>query len=274
MSGSNGVSETPVPRRLLNAVAALIGIWLILPLAIIVPISFSGEDSFRFPPRQWTLSRYASLADPTWYTAFLNSCLIAGLVALASAVFGVLVAFALTRSRSHVMSVLRAVVLAPQVVPIIVFGLGLYLVFLRWNITGTLLGFVIGHTVLAIPFVVVPVSAALETFDRNLERASASLGAGPVSTFFQITFPIIRPAVLSGAFLAFLASFDELVLALFLKSPSYYTLPVLLYRRMTDSIDPTVAAVATIELVIVSGCVIAALVFQSRELRRSPLRHG
>lgn len=272
MSGSSGISAPHTSRWLLCAVAALIGIWLILPLAIIVPISFSGEDSFRFPPQQWTFARYASLADPSWYTAFLNSCVIAALVALASAVLGVLVAFGLTRSRSPAMLVLRAVVLAPQVVPIIVFGLGLYLVFLRWNITGTLLGFVIAHTVLAIPFVVVPVSAALETFDRSLERASASLGAGPVATFFQITFPIIRPAVLSGAFLAFLASFDELVLALFLKSPSFYTLPVLLYRRMTDSIDPTVAAVATIELVIVSGFVIAALALQSRELRRSQLR--
>lgn len=169
-------------------------------------------------------------------------------------------------------SVVYEDILAPQVVPIIVFGLGLYLVFLRWNITGTMLGFVIAHTVLAIPFVVIPVVAALETFDRSIERASASLGAGPFSTFVQITFPIIRPAVFSGAFLAFLSSFDELVLALFLKSPSFYTLPVLLYRRMTDTIDPTVAAVATLELVVVSICVIVALAIQSR--RESSVRAG
>ncbi|WP_181180657.1 ABC transporter permease [Mesorhizobium sp. B2-4-6] len=239
-------------------------VWLLLPLAIIVPISFSGEDSFRFPPRVWTLARYENLADPIWYTAFLNSCCIAVLVALVSALLGVFAAFGITRSRSFVTSVLRAMVLAPQVVPIIVFGLGLYLVFLRWNITGTMLGFVVAHTVLAIPFVVIPVTAALETFDRSLEKASASLGAGPLATFLQITFPIIRPAILSGTFLAFLASFDELVLALFLKSPSFYTLPVLLYRHMTDSIDPTVAAVATIELVVVGSCVVLALIMQSR----------
>lgn len=258
--------------RMLRVSAFIIGVWLMLPLAIIVPLSFSGEDSFRFPPQTWTLMRYSSLADPIWYTAFLNSCVIAMLVAFLSAVIGILAAFFITRSGSFLVSAIRAVILAPQVVPIIVFGLGLYLVFLRWNITGTMLGFVIAHTVLAIPFVVIPVVAALETFDRSIERASASLGAGPLSTFVQITFPIIRPAVFSGAFLAFLSSFDELVLALFLKSPSFYTLPVLLYRRMTDTIDPTVAAVATLELVVVSICVIVALAIQSR--RESSVRAG
>lgn len=262
MSGTDRTSAKS--SRTLHIAAVVIGVWLMLPLAVIVPISFSGEDSFRFPPQSWTLMRYANLADPVWYTAFLNSCFIAILVAIVSAVLGVLAAFGITRSRSPLMSIIRVTILAPQVVPIIVFGLGLYLVFLRWNITGTLLGFVVAHTVLAVPFVVVPVVAALETFDRNLERASASLGAGPIATFVQITFPIVRPAVLSGTFLAFLSSFDELVLALFMKSPSFYTLPVLLYRRMTDSIDPTVAAVATIELVVVSGCVALALIIQSR----------
>ncbi|MBW0370812.1 ABC transporter permease [Ensifer adhaerens] len=261
MTETNKTARTP---RLLIVAATLIGVWLVLPLIVIVPISFSGEDSFRFPPRTWTLDRYFSLADPVWFNAFLNSCAIAFLVALLSALLGMFVAFGITRSKSIIVSGLRVAILAPQVVPVIVFGLGLYLVFLRWNITGTMLGFVIAHTVLAIPFVVVPVTAALETFDRSLERASASLGAGPVATFVQITFPLIRPAVLSGSFLAFLSSFDELVLALFMKSPSFYTLPVLLYRRMTDSIDPTVAAVATIELVIVATGVVFAMFLQSR----------
>ncbi|MFN7269016.1 MAG: ABC transporter permease [Cereibacter sp.] len=246
----------------------LIALWLVLPLFIIVPISFSGEDSFSFPPRTWTLARYASLGDPAWTSAVLNSLAVAALVAVLSAVLGTLAAFAIARSRSGVMALVRALILSPQVVPIVVFGLGLYLVFLRWNMVGTLWGFVIAHTVLAVPFVVIPVSAALQTFDRSLERASASLGAGPMATFRQVTLPIIRPAVLSGAFLAFLSSFDEVVLALFLKSPSYYTLPVQLYRRMTDTIDPTVAAVATLELCLVIAGVVIALILQSR--RPSP----
>lgn len=255
-----------ISRRLLYAAAALIGIWLVLPLAIIVPISFSAEDSFRFPPSSWTFARYEALTESTWYTAFLHSCLIGVLVATVSALLGTLTAFGITRSRSALMSALRAMVLAPQVVPIIVLGLGIYLVFLRWNLIGTVPGFVIAHTVLAVPFVVIPVTASLETFDRSLEKASASLGAGPLATFWQITFPIIRPAILSGTLLAFLASFDELVLALFLQSPSFYTLPVLLYRSMTDSVDPTVAAVATIELVVVIGGVLTVLIVQTRRV--------
>jgi putative spermidine/putrescine transport system permease protein len=259
------MSDPTAPsNRILIVASAVIAVWLVLPLAIIVPISFSGEDSFSFPPKTWTLARYANLADPTWTSALLNSLVIAALVAVVSSVLGTLTAFGVTRSNSSLMTFVRALVLAPQVVPIIVFGLGLYLVFLRWNLVGTLQGFVIAHTVLAIPFVVIPVSAALQTFDQGLERASASLGAGPFATFFQVTFPIVRPAVLSGAFLAFLSSFDEVVLALFMKSPSFYTMPVQLYRRMTDTIDPTVAAVATLELILVISGVVIALVLQAR----------
>lgn len=255
--------------RLLVFSSAIIALWLVLPLFIIVPISFSGEDSFSFPPKSWTLARYESLTDPIWTSAFLNSVLIAIVVAILSSVLGTMAAFGIVRSKSRLMSILRVLVLAPQVVPIIVFGLGLYMVFLRWNLVGTMSGFVIAHTVLALPFVVIPVTAAIQIFDESLERASASLGAPPHQTFLNVTLPIIRPAVLSGALLAFLSSFDEVVLALFIKSPSFLTLPVQLYRRMTDTIDPTVAAVATLELILVISGVIIALMLQSRHSKKS-----
>lgn len=257
--------DTFAPKhRILIVICLIIAIWLMLPLVIIVPISFSGEDSFSFPPKSWTLARYASLANLTWTSAVSNSLLIATLVAALSSVLGTLAAFGITRSKSTLMVLVRVLILSPQVVPIVVFGLGLYLVFLRWNLVGTLGGFVISHTVLAVPFVVISVSAALQTFDQSLERASASLGASPLATFYQVTFPIIRPAVLSGGFLAFLSSFDDVVLALFMKSPSFYTLPVQLYRHMTDTIDPTVAAVATLELCLVIVGVVIVLILQSR----------
>lgn len=260
-------SGSRAPRLVLGSLCTLVGLWLVMPLGLIIPISFSGEDSFSFPPRVWTWQRYASLADPMWGRAFANSLVIALLVAFVSAVLGTLAAFAIARSRSRLVSMLRVLILAPQIVPIIIVGLGVYLVFLRWGLNGTILGFVLAHSALGLPFVVIPVVAALQTFDRSLERASASLGAGPLATFFQVTFPMIRPAILSGALLAFLASYDELVLALFLQSPSFLTLPVLLYRRMRDVIDPTVAAVATLQLLFVIGCVLLALVTQSRRNR-------
>lgn len=251
-------------RRILVACAVVTGAWLVLPLLVIMPISFSGENSFAFPPRTWSLDRYRELADPVWTTALLHSLVIAAIVALVAAVLGTLTAFGVVRSPSRLMALVRSFVLAPQVVPIVIVGLGIYLVFLRWQITGGYLGFVIAHTAMALPFVVIPVAASLQTFDRDLERASSSLGAGPLATFVQVTFPIIRPAVLSGTFLAFLSSFDELILALFLQSPSFFTLPVLLYRRMTDTIDPTVAAVATLQLVFVIACVVVALILQRK----------
>lgn len=251
-------------RWMLAALCTLISLWLILPLAVIVPISFSGEDSFAFPPQSWTLARYANLLTPQWTQALLNSIVVAASVAALCAVLGTLAAFAIVRSRSRAMVALRLLILAPQVVPIIIVGLGVYLVFLGWQLTGTVLGFVIAHTALSLPFVVIPVAASLQTFDRSLERASASLGAAPLATFCQVTFPIIRPAILSGTLLAFLGSFDELVLALFLQSPTFVTLPVLLYRRMTDTIDPTIAAVATLQLGFVIACVIVALVLERR----------
>jgi putative spermidine/putrescine transport system permease protein len=261
-------------RTILGIFCTVIALWLVLPLVIVVPISFSAEDSFAFPPRHWTIQRYADLADPTWTSAVLNSVTIAVLVAVISAVLGTLAAFGMTRSRSKLVGLIRILVLAPQVVPVIIVGLGVYLVFLRLHLNGTLLGFVLAHSAMALPFFVIPVAASLETFDRSLERASASLGAGWTATFWQVTFPIIWPAVLSGMFLAFLSSFDELVLALFLQSPSFLTLPVLLYRRTTDAIDPTVAAVATVELTAVIGCVIVALVLQSRREARLNGRAG
>jgi putative spermidine/putrescine transport system permease protein len=261
-------SGSRASRLCLGIVCTLVGFWLILPLGLIIPISFSGEDSFSFPPRSWTLERYASLTDPMWGRAFMNSLVIGLLVALVSALLGTFAAFAIARSRSRVVSILRVLILAPQIVPIIIVGFGVYLVFLRWDLTGTILGFVLAHSALGLPFVAIPVVAALQTFDRNRERASASLGAGPFATFLQVTFPIIRPAIFSGALLAFLASFDELVLALFLQSPSFLTLPVLLYRRMRDVIDPTIAAVATIQLVCVISCVLVALVVGSRRQSR------
>lgn len=255
-------------RLLLGILCTIVALWLLLPLALIVPISFSGENSFAFPPRSWTWQRYGALADPMWLGSLANSLLVGVLVALVCSVFGTLAAFALTRSRSRVMPVLRILVLAPQIVPVVIVGLGVYLVFLRWQLTGTVTGFVLAHSAVALSFVVIPVAASLSTFDQNLERASASLGAGPIPTFFQVTLPVIRPAILSGALLAFLASFDELVLALFLQSPSFLTLPVLLYRRMRDVIDPTIAAVATVELACVTAGVIIAFVLQGRAAKQ------
>lgn len=250
-----------------------VGAWLILPLVAIVPISFSAQDSFAFPPREWTLNRYTSLLDDQWVGPLLNSLLVAFATCILCAIFGTLASFGIVRSKSRFTGVVRLLILAPQIVPIVVVGLAIYLVFLRWHVTGTWWGYALAHTVLCLPFVVIPVTAALQTFDQRLELASASLGAGPITTFWSVTLPLIRASVMSGTLLAFLGSFDELVVALFLQSPTFLTLPVQLYRSMTDTIDPTVAAVATIEMTLVVFGVVVTQIVQGRRLRSASI-HG
>lgn len=263
-------SGAQVSRWLRNGLCMLIAAWLILPLVAIVPISFSAQDSFAFPPTEWTLDRYRGLLDDQWISPVLNSLLVASVTGLLCAVFGTLAAFGIARSNSRLIGAVRLLVLAPQIVPIVVVGLAIYVVFLRWQLNGTWWGYALAHTVLCLPFVVIPVTAALQTFDQRLELASASLGARPMTTFWQITLPLIRPAVLSGTLMAFLGSFDELVVSLFLQSPTFYTLPVQLYRSMTDTIDPTVAAVATIEMGLVVAAVATLQIVQGRKQRAMP----
>lgn len=265
-SGTSG----RVWRWLRTVLCFFIAGWLILPLITIVPISFSAQDSFAFPPRELTLDRYRALADEKWLKPLMHSVIVATITSVLCAVFGTLASFGLARSTARWVGAVRLLVLAPQIVPIVVVGLGIYVVFLHWHFTGTWWGFALAHTVLCLPFVVIPVTAALQTFDQRLELASASLGASPMATFRSVTFPLVRPAILSGIFLSFLGSFDELVVSLFLQSPTFLTLPVQLYRSMTDNIDPTVAAIATIQMTLVVIGVVVMQFLQTKASRHPP----
>lgn len=246
---------------------AFVSLWLVIPLAVVVGLSFTGQQSFTFPPKSWSLHWYRALSDSKWITAAQNSIVIGLASAVLAAVLGTAASLALVRSRSRMLRSLRLLVLAPQITPVLIVALGIYLVFLRWRLVGTYEGFVLAYTGLALPFVVIPVTAALETFDRDLEKASASLGAGPIATFRQVTLPLIRPAVLGGAAIAFLSCLDEVVVGLYLSTPTMRTLPVEIYQSMTDQIDPSIAAVAAIEIGFVALGVVVTLYVQRRRAR-------
>jgi len=241
---------------------------LVVPLAIVIGLSFTGQRSFIFPPSSWSLDWYRALLDDEWAQALKNSLIIGVFTAVCSGLLGTAASFAIVRSRSKVLRQARLLVLAPQVMPVIIVALGVYLVFLRWHLVGTYQGFVVVYTALALPFVVIPVTASLETFDRTLERAAASLGASPLAAFWQVTLPYIRPAVLGGSVIALLSAFDEAVIGLYISTPGLRTLPVLIYRRMTDQVDPSIAAIAAIEITLVTAGVVVALVLQRRRARR------
>jgi putative spermidine/putrescine transport system permease protein len=232
---------------------ALVGVGLLAPLLFVIPISFTGQKSFRFPPRSWSLQWYENLfTNPLWSEALINSVLIASIVTVFALIIGTMAALALQRQSGKGNLVLFGLVMAPMILPVVITAIGVYLVFLRWGLTGTLLGFVLSHTVLAIPFVVVSVSTALQSYNPALTYASISLGAGPIKTFFLVTLPLIAPGMAGGALFAFMASFDEVVIAGFLTGPNITTLPVRMFASVYRESDPTVAAASTVVICFVT----------------------
>src|SRR5690606_16091159 len=183
----------------------------------------------------------------------LASLKVALLSAVSSVVLGVLASLALVRGRMPFRNTIIAILLAPLIVPYVIIGLASYIVFLQLGLTQTTLGFVLVHTCLAVPYVVINVVAGLVSVDRRVEMAAMSLGAGPVTTFFQVTLPLILPSVLSGGLFAFFISWDEVVTAIFLSGPELTTLPVQMWSGIRVQIDPTVAAISTIVMLVIFG---------------------
>lgn len=252
-------------RRALIGIGVLVGVWLLVPTLIVIPISFSGNDSFAFPPTSWSLRHYETFfTERTWLTSLLVSVQLAVIVTIIATVLGTAAAFALSRTAFFAKGAVNALFLAPLIVPGIVVAVALYAAFLQWGLIGTPIGFIAAHTVLAIPFVTVNVTAALAGFDRTLERAAAGLGASAVSTFRRVTLPLILPGVLSGAVFAFVTSFDEVVVSLFVQSPRLQTLPVRMFTSVTNEVDPTVAAASTVVITVTT-----ALLTLAATLRRS-----
>nr|WP_240940749.1 ABC transporter permease [Planosporangium flavigriseum] len=189
------------------------------------------------------------------------------MVALVATAAGTATAVALTRSKFRGQQAVRGLVLAPMIVPVIVVAVGLYALFLKAQLLGTTFGFVVAHSVLALPFVVIPVTASLQGFDRRLENAAAICGANRWSTFRQVTLPLVAPGVVSGALFAFVTSFDEVVMALFIQSPYLQTLPVKMYSSVTRDTDPTIAAAATLILAFTTVATLTATVYIARRNR-------
>lgn len=252
-------------RGLLWLFCALVAIWLMAPSLVVIPLSFTGKPSFNFPPDSWSTRWYANFfSDNTWYNALGNSVQVGLLVVLFSTVIGTAASVALTRGNWRGGGLVRAALLAPMIVPVIVVAVGLYALFLKMHLLGTIIGFVAAHTVLALPFVIIPVTATLQGFDRRLENAAAICGANRWTTFRTVTLPLVAPGVVSGAVFAFVTSFDEVVMSLFIQSPYLQTLPVRMYNSVTRDTDPTIAAAATLVLLLTTVITTTAMVILAR----------
>jgi mannopine transport system permease protein len=226
---------------------AVVLIYLLVPTFIVIPMSFSPRNFLEFPPSGFSLRWYeAYLSDSAWMGPTLFSLWIAGWTALVSTVVGTLASLALVRGSLPVRDIIITIAITPMVAPIIVVAIGVYSLFLRVGLNGTNLGFVLAHSVLATPYVILTVSAALQRFDWNLELAALSLGASRPTTFLRATLPSILPGVVAGALFAFLASFDEAVVSFFISDIDQTTLPKRLFENIDFGLTPIIAAVSTV----------------------------
>ncbi len=246
-------------RFVLYTIGALVMAFLLLPIIFIAALSFGDSRWLQFPPPGWTLQWYRDvLYDPRWIDSILVSAKVGLVVMVLAVLLGLPASFAVVRGRFFGREVLRAFFISPMIVPLVILAIALYGFFLRVGVNGSFLGFVAGHLVIALPFSIICISNALETFDESIERAAVICGASPAQAIWRITLPSIRSGILAGALFSFLASWDEVVIGIFLASPELQTLPVRMWSTLRNDLTPVVAAVST--LLIAMTIVILAVV--------------
>ena len=253
----------------------LVFFFLIAPIITIIPLSFNAEDFFTFTramlsfePAGYSLKHYHDFfTNDNWQIALYNSVRIAPMATLLSVGFGTLAAIGLSQSHVPFKRAIMAILISPMIVPLIISAAGMYFFYSRIGLQGSYWGVVLAHAALGIPFVIITVTATLVGFDRSLTRAAANLGADPIHTFFKIQMPLILPGVISGGLFAFITSFDEVVVVLFVGSAEQKTLPWQMFTGLREQISPTILAVATI-LVALSILLLSTLELLRRRSER------
>lgn len=234
-----------------TSVVGLILLFLTLPIVVVVVVSFSSASYLTFPPPAFGLRWYnAYFGSPDWLQSTWLSLWVAAAVVVLATFLGTFAALGIARLPKAQRVVASALILSPLIVPGIVVAIGIYYAFARYGLVGSPVGLILAHTCLAVPFVVTSVTASLAGIDPRLEQAALSLGATPAGTFFQVTLPLIRPGILVGALFAFITSFDELVVALFISGSGAVTLPRRMWDDLLFQIEPTIAAVSTLTIVL------------------------
>ena len=238
-------------RIALHAWCGLVFFFLVLPLVVVFPISFSSSAYLQFPPPGYSLRWYREfLADPNWVDAAWRSVLIGSVTAVAATILGTLLAISLVRGTYPGRGTVEQLVMAPIALPSIVYSVAAYQLFSTLHLVGSWQGIAVAHTIHALPLVVVVVGASLRTIDVSTEMAAQGLGASWFTAVRRITLPQIRPALVSAAFIAFISSFDELVIAMFLGGINL-TLPKKMFDSILYEIDPTIAAVSVLQIALV-----------------------
>jgi putative spermidine/putrescine transport system permease protein len=255
-----------------RVLCALILLFLVVPILVIMPLSFNADSFLMYPMAGFSLRWYAEFFhSATWRLALKNSLIVSPAATVLAVALGTLASIGLTRAHFQGKALLTSILISPMVVPVVIAGVAVYLFFAPLGLTGSYIGLILAHAALGVPFVITTVTATLQGFDYNLVRAAGSLGANPVTSFFKVTLPLVAPGVVSGALFAFAISFDEVVVTLFLASPEQSTLPRQMFSGIRDNISPTIAAVATLLIVFAT---LLLLVLELQRRRSERLRGG
>ena len=286
------------PRQVLwhysfRVICGAIFTFLITPILVVMPLSFNAQDFFTFTPEMlrldpegYSLKHYRDFfTNNEWQRSFQNSLIIAPIATVISVSLGTLAAIGLSQSHVPFKRAIMAILISPMIVPLIISATGMFFFYSQignWlegslGLDKTFVGYVkvvLAHAVLGIPFVIITVTATLVGFDHSLTRAAANMGANPVTTFFKVQMPLILPGVISGGLFAFITSFDEVVVVLFVGSASQKTLPWQMFTGLREQISPTILAVATILVVISIGLLTTVELLRRRSERLRGLSPG
>jgi putative spermidine/putrescine transport system permease protein len=259
----------------LRLAAFLVLAFLMLPILIIIPLSFNVEPYFSFTegmlafePEAYSLRWYREIfTDLRWTLAIKNSFMIGIAAAIIATILGTIAAVGLSSPVMPFKRLITALLISPMIVPLIIIAAGMFFFYTRFNLVASYTGLIIAHAALGVPFVIITVTATLSGFDRSLYNAAVGMGASPVRAFWDITVPLIRPGVISGGLFAFVTSFDEVVVVLFLAGPEQRTIPRQMFSGLREQINPTILAVATL-LILISIALLITLELLRRRSQR------
>lgn len=274
-AGVHGLPTTRTGQALLWLAAALVLAFLVLPLLVIVPLSLTSGTLLTFPLPGLSLRWYQEfLGSPVWMGSLRNSLVVGAIATVIATTLGTAAAVGLHRIEFRGKSLLMALLISPMIVPLVIVAAGAYFFLLPLHLTGSLVGLGLVHAALGTPFVLITVSATLAGFDRRLAQAGASLGCPPMGVFLKIMLPLIAPGVISGALFAFITSFDEVVVAIFLTGPQQRTLPRQMFDGLRDNISPTILAAATLLILVAVLLLATAEALRRRSVRLRGIREA
>jgi putative spermidine/putrescine transport system permease protein len=280
-------NHTPLNYRIWHytylTFCGLVFFFLIAPLFVILPLSFNAEQYIHFSskmlaldPEGFSLRWYEDMIFGTknpWGLATKNSLIIAFFATIGSTILGTVAALGLSSRHMPYKAAFMALLISPMIVPLIISGTAIFFFMAKVGLAATHTGIVLSHIILGTPFVVITVTATLSGFDHSVTRAAASLGSNPVNTFMKITLPLIMPGVISGALFAFVTSFDEVVVVLFLAGLENTTIPIQMWVGLREQLSPTIMAVATCLIVMSTLILVSAELLRRRSERLRGINH-